>query len=189
MKVEFYKTKETVEQYIKSAKGFNGKLLIDKLKGVLSYNLKVLEIGSGPGTDWDILKENYNVVGSDNSNEFLNHLKLKYPLGEFLELDATSLETDIKFDGIYTNKVLHHLKSAELSNSIKRQSEILRPKGIICHSFWSGEGEEIFKGLLVNYHNKAQLKKLFENYFDILSIETYEEFEDGDSVLLIGRKK
>jgi 2-polyprenyl-3-methyl-5-hydroxy-6-metoxy-1,4-benzoquinol methylase len=60
-------------------------------------------------------------------------------------MDASKLETELAFDGIYSNKVLHHLNNEELKNSVKRQSEILNPKGIICHSFWKGEGSEIFK--------------------------------------------
>ncbi len=77
----------------------------------------------------------------------------------------------------------------ELSTSIKRQTEILKKNGIVCHSFWSGEGDEIFKGMLVNYQSVKSLKKLFENYFDILLLSEYEEFEKEDSILLIGRKK
>jgi hypothetical protein len=85
--------------------------------------------------------------------------------------------------------VLHHLRDDELAASIKRQYEILMPQGIICHSFWKGEGSEIFKGLFVNYHNEADLKEFHQEHFDILTIESYKEFEDGDSLLLIGKKK
>ena len=37
---------------------------------------------------------------------------------------------------------------------------------------------QIFKGLFVNYHNKTGLEEVFKNYFEILSIEFYEEFEE-----------
>jgi len=92
MKGEYYKTKESV----------------------------LLEIGSGPGTDWKILNKSYQATGSDNSKEFLNHLLAAYPDGEFLELDAVTLTTSKKFDGIYSNKVLHHIKDNELVNSLQR---------------------------------------------------------------------
>jgi len=189
MKGAYYKTKETVAEYIRLAKGVNGKQLIKKLGQVLPLNSVLLEIGSGPGTDWKILNKSYQVIGSDNSTVFLDHLITKNPNGEFLELDAITLRTDKKFDGIYSNKVMHHLTDNELADSIKRQYEILNPKGIICHSFWKGEGSEIFKGLFVNYHDKVHLKAHFKSYFEILSIEKYKEFEDEDSLLLIGRKK
>lgn len=189
MSGEYYRTKESVEEYITLAIDVNGKQLIEKLKRSLPSSSNVLEIGSGPGTDWKILSESYNVVGSDNSNQFLSHLISAYPKGEFLELDAVTLKTEKKFDGMYSNKVLHHLRNNELNDSIKRQYEILVPNGIICHSFWKGEGSEVFKGLFINYHSESSLKENFENYFEILSINDYKEFEDKDSLLLIGRRK
>jgi len=76
-----------------------------------------------------------------------------------------------------------------LVNSIKRQCEILNPQGIICHSFWQGEGSEVFKGLFVNYHSEASLRDLFDPYFEILVLEAYREFEEDDSLLLVGRRK
>lgn len=186
---EYYQTKESVAEYIRLARDVSGELLIEKLEKVLQAGAVLLEIGSGPGTDWQILKRSYNVIGSDNSTEFLNHLISKYPTGEFLELDASTLNIDKRFDGIYSNKVLHHLNDKELIQSIKRQYEILTNNGIICHSFWKGQGSEFFKGLFVNYHRKEDLKTFFSDYFEILSIDSYHEFEDGDSLLLIARKK
>jgi|TARA_B100001059_G_C17747437_1_gene535159 cyclopropane fatty-acyl-phospholipid synthase-like methyltransferase len=189
MKEEYYKTKESVEEYIRLSKDVSGKQLIEKLKRVLPSNSSLLEIGSGPGTDWKILGESYNIMGSDYSTEFLNHLRNKNPSNEFLELDAITLKTDKNFDGIYSNKVLHHLTDEELEESVKRQFKLLNADGVICHSFWRGEGFEIFKGLFVNYHTEVGLKKVFENYFEILSIDRYNEFEDDDSLLLIAKKK
>jgi SAM-dependent methyltransferase len=189
MEEHYYKTKASVKEYIKAAEGYDGKLLIEKLREYLPSGSSVLEIGSGPGTDWNILKKDYQVVGSDNSIEFLKHLISNYPDGIFLELDAVTLATDESFDGIYSNKVLHHLKDEELMASIKRQHELLNPGGIICHSFWKGEGSEIFKGLYVNYHSEQNLKDLIGDSFDILLLENYEEFELDDSILLLGRKK
>ena len=189
MQGEYYKTKESVTEYIKLAKDVNGKELIEKLEQILPLNSVLLEIGSGPGTDWKILNKFYRTIGSDNSTVFINHLISENPNGEFLELDAITLKTNMKFDGIYSNKVLHHLTDNELSESIKRQYELLNSNGIICHTFWKGEGSEVFKGLFVNYHSEVGLKEFFENYFEILSIANYKEFEDNDSFLLIGKKK
>lgn len=186
---DYYKTKESVEEYIRLAKDVNGGELIKKLKNFLPLNSTLLEIGTGPGTDWNILNQDYNVTGSDNSTEFLNHLSSVNPKGNFFELDAITIQTNRKFDGIYSNKVLHHLKDNELKDSIKRQFDVLNSNGIICHSFWKGEGSEIFKGLFVNYHSKKALTDFFEDYFEVLLIESYAEFEEEDSLLFIGKKK
>ena len=189
MEGEYYKTKESVEEYIRLAKGISGKELIEELLKVLPPHSALLEIGTGPGTDWNILQQSYKVTGSDNSAKFLNHLHSENPNNEFLELDATSLKTDRKFDGIYSNKVLHHLKDDELVVSVKRQSEILLPNGIICHSFWRGNGSEIFKGLFVNYHQGKTLREVFSTYFEVLSVQSYQEFDKDDSLLLLARRK
>ena len=186
---DYYNKKESVKQYIRLAKDANGGELIEKLKEFLPFKSIILEIGSGPGTDLKILNENYKVIGSDNSKEFLTHLIAKNPTGKFLELDAITLNTIEKFDGLYSNKVMHHLKDSELISSIKRQHKILNPHGIICHSFWKGKGSEIFKGLFVNYHSEKTLRDFFKEYFDILVLESYAEFEDEDSLLLIAKKK
>jgi len=186
---KYYKTKESVEEYIKMAKDVDSRQLIEKLKRHLPAESLILEIGSGPGTDWNILSESYSVVGSDNSAEFLKHLNAENPAGEFLELDATSLKTDKIFDGIYANKVMHHLNDDELKASIKRHHEILNPEGIVCHSYWKGEGTEVFKGLFVNYHNEAGIKEFYKDSFEILLLESYKEFEEGDSLVLIGKRR
>lgn len=189
MAENYYKTKDSVEEYIRLAKDVNGADLIEEFKRFLPSHSIILEIGTGPGTDWNILNQDYTVIGSDNSQEFLSHLVSSNPSGRFIELDAITLNIDEKLDGLYSNKVLHHLKDNELTNSIKRQHEILNPDGMICHSFWKGEGSEIFKGLFVNYHSEKVLREYFEKYFEILVLESYAEFEETDSLLLIGKKK
>jgi cyclopropane fatty-acyl-phospholipid synthase-like methyltransferase len=185
---DYYKEKESVEEYIHLAKDVNGTQLIEKLKMHLNQGSKLLELGSGPGTDWALLSEYYDVTGSDYSDEFLNHLVNKYPGKDFLKLDAETLTIDDKFDGIYSNKVLQHLSDAELNSSIINQSKILNDKSIICHSFWKGDGSELFKGMCVNYHQEADLRSLFEEYFEIILIDSYKEFEEYDSLLLIAKK-
>ncbi|MFK7970618.1 MAG: trans-aconitate 2-methyltransferase [Bacteroidia bacterium] len=189
MKDQYYHTEASVEEYIRAVEGFSGEALIEKLKHVLPVEATVLEFGSGPGTDWKILSESYTVTGSDYSSTFVNHLQTKNPQGKFLQLNASTVQTDKQFDSIYSNKVLHHLTDEELTSSIKRQHEILNPEGVICHSFWKGEGSEVFKGLFVNYHDEAALTKAFEAHFEIIALELYAEFEDSDSLLFIGKRK
>jgi hypothetical protein len=46
----------------------------------------------------------------------------------------------------------------------------------------------VFKGLFVNYHTIKEVEELFQNEFEILSIELYKEFEADDSILFIGRR-
>lgn len=189
MKDKYYLTKESVEEYTNLTNGHDGSLLIEKLKTFLPRNSSLLEIGTGPGNDWKILDKYYNVVGSDFSPEFLKQLHANIPDGTFQELNAISLTTKMEFEGIYSNKVLHHLSDSELHMSIKRQHETLTKDGVICHSFWKGEGTENYNGMFVNNHQNKELEEVFDELFDILLLENYMEFENNDSILLIGRKK
>jgi len=109
MKDKYYHSKESVDEYIKLAKEVNSRQLIGSFTKYLDKGSSILEIGSGPGTDWKILSDYYKVVGSDYSTEFLNRLKINNPTGIFFDLDAITLKINKKFDGIYSNKVLHHL--------------------------------------------------------------------------------
>lgn len=188
MSSKFYHTKESVDQYLSMAEGYDGGFLINHLKEFLPEKSSVLEIGSGPGKDIVLLSERYNVTGSDYSLEFLDRLKVKFPNVEFLHLNAAKLETDKKFDAVYSNKVLHHLTDEELSDSLSQQHDILNEGGIVCHSFWKGEGEESYEGMYVNNHTKDDLSKQFAIGFIILKMITYREMEDNDSILVIAQK-
>ena len=44
----YYKTRESVDEYIRLAEGFTGQQLIDKLKEVLADDSVLLELGSWP---------------------------------------------------------------------------------------------------------------------------------------------
>jgi len=188
MEGAYYHTDDSADEYIRLAEGHSGANLIEQFKKFLAANSSVLEIGSGPGTDWEILKDDFDVTGSDNSKAFLKRLSVKYPNEAFLQLDAATLAVDQTFDGIYSNKVLHHLQDDELQASIKKQQALLTPGGLVCHSFWKGTDSEVFKGMFVNYHTVADIQSYFGKYFETLLLEEYPEFEAGDSLLYIGRK-
>ena len=185
---KFYHTKETVERYIKMAEGYDGRELIEKLKKFLPINSAILEIGMGPGKDLKILNEFYQVTGSDLSPEFIDLVREELSDLGLLNLNAITLETNKIFDGIYSNKVLHHLRDAELRLSIKNQHRILNQNGVVCHSFWKGDKIEEINGLLFNYHTEDELGELFANKFKIVLLETYRELEKDDSIFLIGVK-
>ena len=104
--VPFFDNDENVQSYVKDSKGYDGLKLIDKMLQYLSNDdqqnsIKVLELGSGPGTDYQLLRQkkhringkeekeiSFDVVGSDYSTGFLKHLKTSIPDGTFLRLDA-----------------------------------------------------------------------------------------------------
>jgi hypothetical protein len=60
---------------------------------------------------------------------------------------------------------------------------------IICHTFWKGVDSELYNDLFINYHTIAGLRKLFGKFFETLQLKLYQEFEEDDSILFIGKKK
>ena len=181
----FFDTEKGVNEYVKMAEGYDGAELIKILQKFVPKNSKVLELGMGPGTDLNILNKNFIVTGSDNSQVFLDMYKKQNPNADTLKLDAVTLSTDRTFDCIYSNKVLHHITRDDLKKSFQRQKNLLNPNGIAFHSFWKGDKDENFDGLLFTKYQNDGLKEIIGDLFDILKIEIYTEMEENDSLYII----
>ena len=181
----YFDDPDHVTAYIKMVEGYDGRELVEALRGYLPQNSQVLEIGMGPGTDLDLLKPHYQVTGSDFSKVFIERYQTSHPKADLLLLDAVTLKTDRTWEGIYSNKVLHHLQEEELVASLARQSEIIQPGGILMHSFWLGEGCELMEDLLFTYYCESRLKELFAVHFKVLECRVYKEMEKDDSILVV----
>lgn len=185
--MSFYDTEEGVSEYLEMAFGHDGRELIAVLDDHLPADAAVLELGMGPGKDLDLLAERYAVTGSDSSALFLERYRATHPEADLLRLDAVTLETERRFDAIFSNKVLHHLDDDELAKSIARQAAILRPGGWVMHSFWYGDKVEEHAGMRFHYREEALLTETFETIFEPVRLERYSELDNGDSVFLLAR--
>lgn len=116
----YYDDKENVEQYIRMAASYDGKLLVDAIGKYLPNGSRVLELGMGPGKDLLMLKQVYQVIGSDSSAIFVERFRKLHPNIRVALLDAVTIETDEQYHGIYSNKVLYHLTRDELIASFER---------------------------------------------------------------------
>jgi trans-aconitate methyltransferase len=186
--MSYFDNQKNVNDYIKMAARYDGKILIDILKKFLSEGSSVLELGMGPGKDLDILSQSYNVTGSDSSQIFLDLYRKRNKDANLMLLDARTLSTHQKFDCIYSNKVLIHLTKFELKESLKRQKDILNEKGILFHSFWRGDREEEYHGLKFVYYTVDDLCKIIGNSYEILEIDTYREMKKDDSIYVVAKK-
>ncbi len=184
----FFDTKQGVNEYIKLAEGYDGTELIKILQEVLPEKSTVLELGMGPGKDLDILSKFFKVTGSDSSQIFLDRYKQENPNVDLLKLDAVTISTSRTFDCIYSNKVLHHLTRKELKESFQRQKEVLNSDGIAFHSFWKGDKDENYDGLLFTKYQIDGLRAIIGDVFDILNINEYTEMEKDDSIYVVLRK-
>jgi trans-aconitate methyltransferase len=185
----FYHSEKGVLDYVKMAEGYDGGKLVDLLVTHLDANASVLELGMGPGVDLDLLAEHFDVTGSDFSQLFVDRYKKLHPNAKLLQLDAISLNTEQVFNGIYSNKVLHHLEDEELGKSILRQHDILSPNGLVMHSFWYGDSTEEHAGMKFHFRNEEFLENVFSAGFETLQMTRYTEMEDDDSIFILARKK
>ena len=180
-----FDTEKGVDEYIKMADGYDGSELIRILQEYLPEKSSVLELGMGPGKDLEILSKTFTATGSDNSQIFLDRYKKQNPNADLLRLDAVSLEADRVFDCIFSNKVLHHLTREDLKKSFQRQAKVVKPNGIVFHSFWKGDKDENYDGLLFTRYQIEGLKEIIGDMFDILAISTYTEMEKDDSIYVV----
>lgn len=185
----YYNEGKNVRQYIQMAEGYDGEFIISRLKEYLPAGKTILELGMGPGKDLEILQRFYTVTGSDFSQVFVDLFRQEHPDADLVLLDAVTLDIDRTFDAIYSNKVLYHLTSEQLLQSLMRQWEILEPAGIACHSFWRGQGEETQHGLYFKYYQRDELIRNIPDRFKVLTAELYAEMEVDDSILLILQKR
>ncbi len=181
----FYDLEENVNKYITMAKGFDGRELIDILKKFIPEGSTVLELGMGPGVDLEILSTFFDATGSDNSKIFLDRFQKLHSDYKLIKIDIKNIQSDSKFDCIYSNKVLHHLTDEELRESLLQQKNLLNSDGILFHTFWFGEKMEEMEGLLFNYHSVEKLKNIIGDMFEILEIKPYNEMEKNDSLYVI----
>ena len=184
----FYDEEKTAREYIAMADGYDGGQLIAAMSEHVPQGARVLEIGMGPGKDLDILGQNYRVTGSDSSRFFVDLYRQAHPDADLLILDAATLDTDRKFDCIYSNKVLHHLSQDELQRSLERQHQLLNDGGHVMHSFWKGDRVEEMHGLKFFYRTEAQLRSSFERLYDLICVVAYEELEPDDSIYVLAQR-
>lgn len=184
----FYDEEKTARQYIAMADRYDGSELIARMCEHVPQGARVLEIGMGPGKDLDILGQNYRVTGSDSSRFFVDLYRQAHPDADLLILDAATLDTDRKFDCIYSNKVLHHLGPDDLQRSLERQHQMLNEGGYVFHSFWKGDRVEEMHGLKFFYRTQEQLRSSFEQFYGLISMATYEEMEPNDSIYVLAQR-
>jgi len=184
----FYDEEKTAREYIAMADGYDGRELIAAMSEHVPQGARVLEIGMGPGKDLDILGQNYRVTGSDSSRFFVDLYRQAHRHADLLILDAVTLDTDRKFDCIYSNKVLHHLSQDELQRSLERQHRLLNDGGHAMHSFWKGDRVEEMHGLKFFYRTEAQLRSSFEPLYDLIGVVAYEELEPDDSIYVLAQR-
>ena len=181
----FYDSAQNVDAYVRMAQGIDGRALVAVLERHLSTGSSVLEIGMGPGKDLPWLGRRFRATGSDNSTIFVDRLSAADPSADVLTLDAVTLETDRRFDAIYSNKVLHQLTPDDLARALRAQHRVLKPNGIALHSLWYGDRLEVDGGDQCQYYTAQTFADQVGEMFEIVETGAYTEMEDDDSLYVV----
>ncbi len=187
--MNYYHNAKNAASYVAMCEGYDAAGQLGVLFKALSEKSRVLELGSGPGNDMALLETHYQVIGSDYSPAFIDILKARFPSRSILELDAVAIATEESFDAIYSNKVLHHLNDAELRSSFQRQAELLATGSFVYHLIWQRiEDPEIDEGLIFKARSANEFVAAMGSSFELISVEEFCEFEQGDSLAILARR-
>ena len=185
---DFYESREGAEAYRRIAQGYDGSALISTLKQHLAPGKRVLELGIGPGTDLLLLAQDYEVVGSDFSQAFLDLFAQEHPEIPVLCGDAERMNIEGRFDAIYSNKVLIHLSPEALRTSFAAQLGVLSgPESLVLHAFWRGTGKEELKGETFYYYEPETVLDYAGSGWVEVDRGFYAEIDNEDSFWILLR--
>ncbi len=187
--MKLFETENGVDDYIKMAAGYNLLIFKPLFEKYLPFNKKILELGMGPGNDYQWLSGMYRITGSDYSKIFISRAKRKFPRGDFLVLNAITLDTKMHFDAVFSSKVFQYFDLDVIRTSLKNQYNLLSQNGYIFHTFWIGDSEYDFDDMHVYYHNHNKILSIISEKFKIMDKKIYKEFENNDSLFIIAQKR
>ncbi|SCJ95056.1 Uncharacterized methyltransferase BT9727_4108 [uncultured Clostridium sp.] len=147
----------------------------DLVEALDRRNSNILEIGVGTGNlASKFLKNNYNIIGIDQSREMLSVAKEKYPslkvrLGEFLKIPYDNNSFDI----IISTYAFHHLNEEEKCIAIEEIIRVLKDDGVIIIGDLMFESKEEEQEMLKNLSQKQiyAIKDEYYSYIDLLRDE------------------
>ena len=192
--MKFFMNEENVNKYIEMTKEYDPSWIVGKVRDYLTEGSTLLELGMGEGKDLDLLSKYYDVIGTDNSEIFIEKYKAKDTGIEVICMDAVEMNIDVKVDCIYSNKVLHHLTKDDFIKSLYNQFKILNDDGIIFMTLWRDEFKEetMHNGeIRFTYYLEDDIREIVKEKYEIVNIQVYTEFEEAedDSLLIVLKKK
>jgi len=184
----YFDTDEGVDQYIAMAEGYDGRELIEILRSYAPSGSSVLELGMGPGKDLALLEPYFRATGSDSSAVFVDRYRALESSADVLVLDAVNIDTERRFDAIYSNKVMQHLSKRDARQSLTAQHRALNSGGIALHSLWFGDKLEEHHGLLFQQYTAESFSELLDEQFEVLESKLYAEMAADDSLCVVLRR-
>ena len=114
--------------------------LLDRLATLASPGGCVLELGSGPGIDADLLQaRGLRVQRTDAAPAFVERLRARGHEARLLDVRHDSLGGP--YDAVLANAVLLHLTRSDLGLALARIHAATRPGGVFAFTLKEGDGE------------------------------------------------
>ncbi len=157
--------------------------IINNFKNSIEKNGKILDVGSGPGRDGLILKnEGFDITCLDASETMVKiclEKGLKAILGDFLKLPFGNSE----FDGVWAYTSLLHIEKNKIKLALNEIKRVLKKDGIFALGMIDGEVEEyrissgVDKPRYFAFYKREELENILkESGFQILY---FEQFKPG----------
>lgn len=152
---------ESFDNYVIEMAG----LFVKNLKGK-----KILDLGSGPGNQaLYFKKKGFDVLCIDNSKEMIRLCREKNLRAELIDIEDLDLKE--KYDGVWTNASLLHLKKESLPKIIQKLKSLLKKEGMIYIGVKEGDKEgfednEKYPNTkrFFSYFTEEEIEDLFKNF-------------------------
>lgn len=160
---------------------------------------RILDIGCGPASMVEFLPENIDYIGFDDSAEYIQNAKRKFPNSKtsgnysfFCEQVNFAQDFDEEFDIIMANAVLHHLDDTEAEKLISFAASNLKENGkLITLDGCIVENQSFVKKWLLKHdrgqfvRTKDEYFKLFSKYFNHIKISVREDLYNIPYTIII----
>ena len=138
--------------------------------------LKILDFGSGSGTNIEMLNHLGNVCVYEKNEEIFNILKLKYEKLKNVKF-IENFENEKFFDIILAADVIEHIKNDY--EIVENFYKMLNPNGrlvltVPAYNFLKSRKDEVLQHY--RRYNKKSLRKLVSKYFKIIKISYFNFF-------------
>ena len=190
--MKFFLDENNVDKYLEMVTDYDPSFMVQQVRNYASDGSTLLELGMGGGTDLVALSNYYQVVGSDYSLLFIEKFQKRYPQIRTELVDAIQMNISGTFDCIYSNKVLQHLTRKDFITSLQNQKKHLNKDGIIFMTLWRGEHKEEMmydESIRFTYYLEEDILNIVADNYEVMSLETYDELEVDDSLLVVLKVK
>ena len=147
-----------------------------KFTALLPPRAVVLEVGSGPGRDADLLEASgFQVRRTDATTAFVERMKARGVRADQLDLLTDDLGGPLA--AVYANAVFLHLTDVELATVLVKVAKAMQPQGLLAFTVKEGDGAawtsaKVGKTRFFQYWREPALRQLLDDTgWDVISVD------------------